>query len=74
MKKLVLASLVAGFAVAGNIPNCAGCHDLSYLSSKEISAKMHKFKEGQGNPMMVNIAKGLSDEDIEKVSKEYGKK
>ena len=78
MKKLLLVSLIAGFAMASS--NCAMCHNggmanrLDILTPQEIIEKMKEYKAGKGNPMMVNIAKEMSDEEIEKVAKEYGKK
>ncbi|MEO1958812.1 MAG: c-type cytochrome [Nautiliaceae bacterium] len=78
MKKLALIAAVCGFAFASS--NCAMCHNggmaqkLDTLTPAEIVKKMKEFKAGKGNPMMVNIAKQMSDKEIEKVAKEYGKK
>jgi len=78
MKKIaILFSLAAlGFAYQ----NCAMCHNggmaknLSDLTPAEIEAKMKEFKAGNGNPMMVNIAKGMSEADIKDSAKKFGKK
>jgi len=35
---------------------------------------MKEFKAGKGNPMMVNIAKGMSEADIKAAAEKYGKK
>jgi len=78
MKKLLLASLIGGFLMANS--NCARCHDggmanrLDVLTPQEIMEKMKAYKEGKGNRMMVMIAQGMSDEEIEEVAKTYGKK
>jgi len=78
MKKLLLVSLVFGFAVASS--NCVLCHNgsmtskLDTLTPEEIIKKMKEYKAGKGNRMMVDIAKGMSDKEIEEVAKEYGKK
>ena len=78
MKKLFLISLMAGFVMANS--NCAMCHNggmaikLDTLTPEEIIVKMKEFKAGKGNPMKVDIAKGMSDEEIEKAAKKYGKK
>ena len=77
MKKLLGILSLGAFAFAAN---CAMCHNggmakkLDTLTPTQIEAKMKEFKAGQGNPMMVNIAKGMSDEEIAKVAKEFGKK
>ena len=73
MKKILFLG-ISVLAFAGNIPDCLSCHDISYLTPKEIKAKLHHFKQGEGNPMMVNIAKNLSEKDIEKIANQYGKK
>jgi len=78
MKKIsMLLGLVAlGFAYQ----NCAMCHNggmaqkLDTLTPAEIEAKMKEFKAGKGNPMMVNIAKGMSEADIKDAAQKYGKK
>ena len=78
MKKLFLISLIAGFAMASS--NCVACHNggmadkLDILTPQEIIEKMKEYKAGKGNPMMVNIAKGMSDKEIEETAKKYGKK
>lgn len=78
MRKLLLASLISGFAMASS--NCAMCHNgsmtskLDTLTPQEIIKKMKEYKAGKGNPMMVNIAKEMSDKEIEEVAKKYGKK
>jgi len=78
MKKLLVLGtfIVAGFAYS----NCAMCHNggmakkLDSMTSAEIVKKMKEYKAGQGNPMMVNIAKGMSDKEIEEAAKKFGKK
>ena len=78
MKKLFLVSLAIGFAIANS--NCTTCHNggmtskLDVLTPQEIIKKMKEYKAKKGNPMMVNIAKEMSDKEIEEVAKEYGKK
>jgi len=78
MKKLLLASLIIGFSIANS--NCSVCHNggmadkLDILTPQEIIKKMKEYKAGKGNPMMVKIAKEMSDEEIEEVANEYGKK
>ena len=78
MRKLLLISLMAGFAMASS--NCATCHNggmankLDTLTPQEIIEKMKEYKAGKGNPMMVNIAKGMSDKEIEETAEKYGKK
>jgi len=74
---LFLVGLVSlGFAYQ----DCAMCHNggmakkLNTLTPAEIEAKMKEFKAGKGNPMMVNIAKGMSEADIKDAAKKYGKK
>ena len=79
MKKLLAVVAVAGFVMAGNF-NCAMCHNggmakkLNTMSVAEIVKKTKEFKAGKGNPMMVNAVKNLSDAEIEKAAKEFGKK
>ena len=78
MKKLFLVSLIFGFAMASS--NCMMCHNgnmanrLDILTPQEIIEKMKEYKSGKGNPMMVNIAKEMSDKEIEETAKKYGKK
>jgi len=78
MKKILF--FVGLISLGFSYPNCAMCHNggmaakLDTLTPAEIEAKMKEFKAGQGNPMMVNIAKGMSDADIKAVAKQYGKK
>jgi cytochrome c553 len=78
MKKIIIASIVAAGAFAYS--NCAMCHNggmaqkLDTLTPAQIIAKMKEFKAGKGNPMMVNVAKGMSDKEIEEAAKKYGKK
>jgi cytochrome c553 len=80
MKKIALVALVsAGFVFAST--DCAMCHKangtakpLDNLTPAQIVQKMKEFKAGKGNPMMVNIAKGMSDEEIKKSAEKYGKK
>jgi len=78
MKKLLLVASFGIFAFA--YQNCAMCHNggmakkLDTLTPAEIVAKMKEFKAGKGNPMMVGIAQGMSDKEIEEAAKEYGKK
>jgi cytochrome c553 len=47
---------------------------LDSMTPAEIIKKMKEYKAGQGNPMMVNIAKGMSDKEIEEAAKKFGKK
>ena len=78
MKKLLVLSALAIAAFAYS--DCAMCHNggmavkLDKLTPSEIVAKMKEYKAGKGNPMMVNIAKGMSDKEIEEAAKKYGKK
>ena len=78
MKKLLGILAIAGFSFA--YPNCAMCHNggmakkLDTLTPAEIVKEMKEFKAGKGNPMMQNIAKGMSDKEIEEAAKKYGKK
>jgi len=78
MKKIIIASLVAAAAFAYS--DCAACHNggmavkLDKLTPAEIIAKMKEFKAGKGNPMMVNIAKGMSCSEIKEAAEKYGKK
>lgn len=78
MRKLLLISLMGGFAMASS--NCAMCHNggmankLDTLTPKEIIDKMKEYKAGKGSPMMIDIAKGMSDKEIEEVARKYGKK
>ena len=78
MKKILVIASIAGFAFA--MPNCSMCHNggmakkLDTLTPAEIVKKTKEYKAGKGNPMMVNIAKGMSDKDIEEAAKKYGKK
>jgi len=78
MKRLLLVSLITGFAMANS--NCIFCHNggmankLDILTPQEIIDKMKEYKAGKGNPMMIDIAKGMSDKEIEEVAKKYGKK
>ena len=77
MKKLLGILALGAFAFAAN---CTMCHNggmakkLDNLTPAQIEAKVKDFKAGKGNPMMVNIAKGMSDKDIATAAKEYGKK
>jgi len=80
MKKFIISVVALGtFAFAFN-DNCAMCHNggmaqkLDTLTPAQIEAKVKEFKAGKGNPMMVNIAKGLSDKDIKAAAEKYGKK
>ena len=59
-----------GFSFA--YPNCLACHSLN-LSKKELKEKLQAYRKGQGSPMMVNIAKNLSDEELKEVIETYGK-
>jgi cytochrome c553 len=78
MKKIIIASVLAAAAFAYS--DCAMCHNggmakkLDTLTPAQIVAKMKEFKAGKGNPMMVNVAKGMSDKEIEEAAKKYGKK
>jgi len=79
MKKFIISVVVLGtFAFADN--HCAMCHNggmaqkLDTLTPAQIEAKVKEFKAGKGNPMMVNIAKKLSDKDIKAAAEKYGKK
>ena len=78
MKKLLLVLAGAGMAFA--YTNCAMCHNggmakkLDTLTPAQIEAKVKEYKAGKGNPMMVNIAKGMSEADIKDAAKKYGKK
>jgi len=77
MKKMLVLAMFVGAAFA--YQDCAMCHNgnmavkLDKLSKAEIIKKMKEYKAGKGNPMMVNIAKGMSDKDIEEAAKKYGK-
>lgn len=78
MKKLLALAVLGVMAFA--YQDCAMCHNggmakkLDTLTPAQIEAKMKEFKAGKGNPMMVNIAKSLSDKDIADAAKKYGKK
>jgi cytochrome c len=78
MKKLLLIAGIAGIVFAGD--NCAMCHNggmakkLDSMTPAQIEKAMKEFKAGKGNSMMVNIAKGMSDADVKRVAKEFGKK
>jgi cytochrome c553 len=78
MKKLIAMGVIAGAAFA--YTNCAMCHNggmaqkLDTLTPAQIIAKMKEFKAGKGNPMMVNVAKGMTQKEIEEAAKKYGKK
>ena len=78
MKKLLALLAVAGFSFA--YQNCAMCHNggmalkLDTMTPAEIIKKMKEYKAGKGNPMMVNIAKSMSDKEIEEAAKKFGKK
>jgi cytochrome c553 len=78
MKKVIIASILAAAAFAYS--DCAACHNggmaikLDKLTPAQIVKMMKEFKAGKGNPMMVNIAKGMSDKEIEEAAKKYGKK
>jgi len=78
MKKLL--GLLALGVMAFAYQNCAMCHNggmakrLDTLTPAQIEAKLKEFKAGKGNPMMVNIAKGMSDKEIKEAAQAYGKK
>ncbi len=78
MKKLL--ALAAFGVMAFAYQDCAMCHNggmakkLDTMTPAQIEAKMKEFKAGKGNPMMVNIAKSLSEADIKDAAKKYGKK
>ncbi len=78
MKRLLTLAVFGVMAFA--YQDCAMCHNggmakkLDTLTPAQIEAKMKAFKAGKGNPMMVNIAKGLSKKDIADAAKKYGKK
>ncbi len=78
MKKLLLAGVLAAAAFA--YTNCAMCHNggmaqkLDKLTPAQIVAKMKEFKAGKGNPMMVNVAKGMTAKEIKEAATKYGKK
>ncbi len=78
MKKLLAIATFGVMAFA--YQNCAMCHNgsmaikLNKLTPAQIEAKMKEFKAGKGNPMMVNIAKGMSEKEIMEAAKKYGKK
>ena len=78
MKKFL--ALAAFGAMAFAYQNCAMCHNggmakkLDTMTPAQIEAKLKEFKAGKGNPMMVNIAKSMSDKEIVEAAKKYGKK
>jgi len=78
MKKLL--ALISFGIFAFGYQNCAMCHNggmapkLDTLTPAEIIAKMKEFKAGKGNPMMVGIAQGMSDDDVKDAANKYGKK
>ena len=78
MKKLL--ALAAFGVMAFAYQDCAMCHNggmakkLDTMTPAQIEAKMKEFKAGKGNPMMVNIAKQMSDKEIAEAAKKYGKK
>ncbi len=78
MKKLFVLAAFGLMAFA--YQDCAMCHNgsmakkLDTLTPAKIEAKMKDFKAGKGNPMMVNVAKAMSDKEIADAAKKYGKK
>ena len=78
MKKLL--GLIALGAMAFAYQDCGMCHNggmakkLDTLTPAQIQAKMKEFKAGKGNSMMVGIAQGMSNKDIQDAAKKYGKK
>ena len=78
MKKILMILGIVALSFAAD--NCKMCHNggmakkLDILTPAQIETKLKEFKSGKGNPMMVNIAKGLSATDIKRVSKNFGKK
>ena len=78
MKKLL--ALAAFGVMAFAYQDCAMCHNggmakkLDTMTPAQIEAKMKEYKAGKGNPMMVNIAKQMSDKEIAEAAKKYGKK
>jgi len=78
MKKLLFLGMVGAMAFA--YQDCAMCHNgamapkLDTLTPAQIEAKMKEFKAGKGNPMMVNIAKQMSNKEIKEAANKYGKK
>lgn len=79
MKKIIVSAMILT-GVAFAYSDCAMCHNggmaakLDTMAPAQIIKKMKEFKAGKGNPMMVNIAKGMSEKEIEESAKKYGKK
>ena len=75
MKKLLAIVAVAGFAFASNF-NCGMCHNGGMATKLDnmTPAEIVKKAKANKNPMMVNAIKGMSDEDLMKAAKEFGKK
>ena len=75
MKKLLAVAAVAGFAFAGNF-NCGMCHNggMAVKLDKFTPAEIVKKAKENKNPMMQNAIKGMSDADLMKAAKEFGKK
>ena len=78
MKKTIVFSLVVSGLFAAN---CSMCHNGGYqakldkFTPAQISKMMIDFKSGKKTGMtMPGIAKAMSDKDISKVAKEFGKK
>jgi heterodisulfide reductase subunit C len=75
MKKLLTIAAIAGFAFAGNF-NCGMCHNggMAAKLDKMTPAEIVKKAKENKNPMMQNAIKGMSDADLMKAAKEFGKK
>jgi hypothetical protein len=75
MKKLLTMAAIAGFAFAGNF-NCGMCHNGGMAKKLDTMtpAEIVKKAKANTNPMMQNAIKGMSDADLMKAAKEFGKK
>jgi len=74
MKKFFILSLTISFIFAFDLSKCASCHghNLNKFTSNYIKYKLNYFRNSDIMPMS-KIVKKLSDEEIEKISKMYGK-
>ena len=80
IKKVILFILMINFVFAYNVHNCASCHgyhpsNLDKFTAKEIKTILLDYKTGKRiSSTMSRIAKVLSDKDIDKAAKMFGKK
>jgi cytochrome c553 len=79
MKKFVLLVCVGAVSVFATQFNCEQCHNgtivkLNKFTPAQIIKQMNTFKKGIGDPMMVQIAKKMSEKEIKQAAQKYGKK